>query len=509
MPSLTRLNRLKICFLVPLFIALAAVVIVPTTASAGTKTPGCGGKGERTCPLGWKATYISKAQTKCPKGSFFDISTAACWSCPRGSFRSVFPIKGNKACQQKPRTDYSKADKKKKLKLKVSKKNKCKKGQFWDKKGGKFGACWSCPKGYKRGVSKVDGHKACLKVTGLKSYKSTRMGNFQPCRKGFFDPRAKGQCWSCPKGYFRGVTKVNSKDACFIKPAAICDRGLVPDLISNRCVNTQMALCLAVVRVGKGAKGAGNALKKLINSTPGLKKTFNNRKKNQKRAEAETKRKKKGILKKLFVQAEAGSKQILAVKAVADKAARNVSKIRKAILREKFCTMTPAEGKKLVAQLNLKPTGIYKKASLFDGLSNPFIKSAHAANPKNFYMSYAVSVAGGAGLGGAFELSLVTDYDKHVGSFVAIGPALVSNATIGASVNIGFYWNSHIDDFKGWGWGIGVGGGPPTPPIGVGVDFYIPFGWHKLDGIGFNVGAGVGILPVDGNISASYAWRMW
>ena len=533
-------------------VALLFAVAMAAPASADN-TAKCGGDGERPCPISAKATFIDEAETSCPKGSFFDVASFACWSCPSGFNRTGAPAGSGGACIKPVKTEYKDADKDGKVKFSDKTINRIKKGRFdkickgdsfYDPAGGKFGACWDCPKGFIQNLtSSVKGGKACVKVSGASTKKADKVAAFSPCKKGFLDPRNGGECWSCPSGYFRGPTPVNAAGACIVKPEDVCDKGnilvyskclkkgacgkqgqrpclivervpscnagLAEDFIANKCVNTAVALCLGVVRMANGAKGAVEAMTKLVKNTPGLKQAFDDQKKEQSSGSSETKNKKKGIMDKLFAEAKEASNEIIAVKEVADKALKNVGKIRKSLLREKFCTMTPEEGKKLLAELDLKPVKLFKKASILDDIRNPFIGVAHAAKPKTFYMSYAAGIAGGVGLGGTFELSLATDYDKHIGSFVSIGPAAVSNATIGASVNVGFYWRTNINDFRGWGFGMGVAGGPPAPPIGVGLDFYIPKGWHTLDGIGFNVGGGVGYFPADGNFSATYAWRMW
>ena len=215
------------------FVAMLAMGFSVSTSSdalaARDKTYKCGAKGERVCPLAKKAKYLSKAMTKCPRGTFFDISTASCWSCPRGTHRTVFSIKKGKACEQRPKTSYQKAEKKRKGKIG----GKCKRGEFWDKKGGKLGACWKCPKSYKRGIAKVTAGKACIKISKFKHYKATKSGKFKPCKKGFFDPRSKGQCWSCPGGYWRGPSKVNRKNACIINAKYVCDKGKIG--VRNKC----------------------------------------------------------------------------------------------------------------------------------------------------------------------------------------------------------------------------------------------------------------------------------
>jgi hypothetical protein len=161
-----------------------------------------------------KAKYEGKFDINCPKGSFLDPRNGGeCWSCPKNYIRSVYPVNGGKACSRPLKVQYEKADKKRKIKF--GKKD-CKKGEFWDVKGGDgvLGACWDCPKGYNRTVFAVDSGKACAKASTFQFSKATYKAKAL-CPKGaFFDPRNGGECWSCPKGYERGVAKVNSGSAC-------------------------------------------------------------------------------------------------------------------------------------------------------------------------------------------------------------------------------------------------------------------------------------------------------
>lgn len=240
-----------------LSVAIGFSAALPDEARAAhDKTEKCGGIGEKPCPIGQKATYISKGG-KCPKGSFFDPRNGGeCWSCPSGTHRTIFPVTGKDACEQRIKTEYAKADKKRKVK--IGKKG-CHKGEFWDKKGGGLGACWECPKGYKRGLVAVDKPKACVKITQLKHFKATKEAKFQLCEKGFFDPRKGGECWKCPGGYFRGVTPVNKANACIVKPADVCDAGNI--LVYSKCQKKGQCgkqgqrPCLVVERIPSCDKG--------------------------------------------------------------------------------------------------------------------------------------------------------------------------------------------------------------------------------------------------------------
>jgi len=90
---------------------------------------------------------------------------------------------------------------------------KCPKGSFFD-----IGLwqCWSCPQGYKRTLTAVDTDQACSrpnkKIKG-QFKKATFMGHV--CPKGtFHDGIRDGECRKCPRGYKRSVFHVDTNIAC-------------------------------------------------------------------------------------------------------------------------------------------------------------------------------------------------------------------------------------------------------------------------------------------------------
>lgn len=93
----------------------------------------------------------------------------------------------------------------------------CPEGAFFDVG---LSSCWSCPSGYKRTWSAVDSDNACKQVI-VDTKKPTHEGDKNypwSCPEGsFYDDRNQGECWSCPEGYSRGLVAVDSdKDnACY------------------------------------------------------------------------------------------------------------------------------------------------------------------------------------------------------------------------------------------------------------------------------------------------------
>lgn len=144
-----------------IMLAACIALIAPVFSITSAEAAKCGGLNQRAC--GWsKAAYRGKP-LGCPRGQFYHRGTRRCWSCPSGFKRTVFPIKSKKACQ-------------------------------------------------KRG-----------KV--IAGFTRARLHGAVGCRRpAFFDPRAGGQCWTCPSGFRRTVWPVTSKKACKAKPA--CRSGL-------------------------------------------------------------------------------------------------------------------------------------------------------------------------------------------------------------------------------------------------------------------------------------------
>jgi len=173
--------------------------------------PICGGANQKKC--GNKpAEFASKALGKCPKGSFFDIGKWQCWSCPKGYKRGLAAVDTARACS-KPNKNIRGSFGPATFKGPV-----CPKGSFYD--GIRGGECRKCPTGYKRSAAHVDAKNACFIAAGRKHSKvrehSKATGLLKTdCPKGQFWDGADGKCHSCPSGYKRSTAHVHSDKACF------------------------------------------------------------------------------------------------------------------------------------------------------------------------------------------------------------------------------------------------------------------------------------------------------
>ncbi len=158
------------------------------------------------------AKWAGKANCKSKFGAYKDAKGVAwnpafrnlirgqCWSCPASApHRTTFPVKSAKACKRKAYKKYRRAAGPKNPGGKLVK-TKCGKGWFLDVGEGK---CYSC-QGYKRSLKSVTGAKACYKRVKAKRVAALYRGK-AGCGKRKFRNGVLDQCYSCPRGYARGV----------------------------------------------------------------------------------------------------------------------------------------------------------------------------------------------------------------------------------------------------------------------------------------------------------------
>ena len=163
-----------------------------------------------------KAKFVTS--TSCGKGQFRDPRKGGeCWSCPDGYNRTASAVTAKDACIRPAYTSHHDADHKRYTILATS----CHKGEFWDaynykKKGA---GCWTCSDGYNRTAEHITSSKACSKHHKAKpdEAKYHHKEGATRCEKSkdeFYDPRKGGECWSCPKDYNRSASPVDRDDSC-------------------------------------------------------------------------------------------------------------------------------------------------------------------------------------------------------------------------------------------------------------------------------------------------------
>jgi len=181
-----------------------------------------------------KATRIKNTPWphECSAGTFHDAwNGGACWRCPAGSNRTGNHISSGQACSQAVPEQQAKATPRGAAQ--------CKTGEFLDPRNG--GECWSCPAATYRTVFPVTGGEACEQRPGFRVDKATQVSAFSCPAGSFLDlinsrdsnvrsriqkqiaetgqqvsygTSAGGTCWSCPPGYDRDIYHVASDAAC-------------------------------------------------------------------------------------------------------------------------------------------------------------------------------------------------------------------------------------------------------------------------------------------------------
>lgn len=168
----------------------------------------------------------------CKGGSFHDAwDGGGCWTCPAGYRRTGNHIADANACVQSISEQQARAT--------LQGKAECKTGEFLDLRNG-F-ECWSCPTGTYRTVHPVNGNQACEQRAGVQLSKAVQVSAFSCPADTFLDlisskepivrqriekqivetgkrvsygNSAGGTCWTCPPGYIRDIYHVAGNAAC-------------------------------------------------------------------------------------------------------------------------------------------------------------------------------------------------------------------------------------------------------------------------------------------------------
>ncbi len=254
-----------------------------------------------------------------------------------------------------------------------------------------------------------------------------------------------------------------------------CDKGLAEDFITNRCVDDSAAFREAQCRAVVGAMQAGklpDALKPFVDEAK-------KRAPRLPRPEA-------------LAKATAYVEPLKPIVPELQRIYTEVEKTKDLFKPETLCS--PARLQARLKQLSAK--------------LEPVVKSFLPTYSGKFHMAYTLNASVAAGPGIAAGYALATDYDGGVGVYVYLGPAIVFNASLGDSVGVQFYPKVTLESFEGWGFGFGVSAGPPTKVFSGGAD--VAFTDRGVPvGIGISGGIGLGALPVDVDVSATHAWKLW
>ena len=425
----------------------------------------------------------------CPKGAFYDPRKGGeCWSCPSGTHRTVLhPVNGDKACEKRASSSWSKAayrGKAKRSKPKgafydprkggewwkcpskrprrtayaVTHKRACAtkrilgekfaratflgkvrmpkpKGAFYDpRKGGEY---WSCPAAYKRTAFPVTAKNACRKGRPATLTKANYKGTFG-CAKGtFFDPRKGGQCWSCPVSYkHRTVNPVTSSRAC----ASNFGQVFAAD---------SSGMCRKVVAaIRDGSRGAEKFQKEFekftAQVTKPLKKTMSKVVPDINSPKALQK-----VIRQINATTERYQPVLQELVRVANLVQRQPNRLSDVLLNPNLvCSGNPGKINDALHKAGLNRNLNIKKASLLDGF---LISSAHAKSKTTRRVFHVISVGSDVVtsqlVGPTLSLSVVTDFHQNFHLYFSLGVVVATAAGYDLSVGYMIFPHTSITEF--------------------------------------------------------------
>lgn len=451
-----------------------------------------------------KATKIGPAKGLTDlgcKGGFPDIE-GKCWKCPSGYKHDniLLAPTNNKVCKDEGGRENRKGDYKGKATGLL--KTDCPSGQWWSSHDN---GCYKCDSGFKHDILKKGNESGvCWRDKTDKFSAAERMsGNVFCDQGGFLDLIEGGTCWKCPSATPKRTTKpVNGTQACMSeacgkkdgRPCLItervpsCDAGLAEDFIANKCVpdHLKIAACKALVTALRAGGNLPEQMKAVLEPA-------NAKKNSQTRTKAQW-------AEKLIVDAVPIEPFMDDVKDLWKKANANKAQLMAVFHPDTFCTPGAVDPKLVAA-------GMRKAKAMVPGLKKVSFTEVQLRDPR-IYMSFGISGQLAAGVAAQFGLSVVTDFQGNVGTYVTVGPAIVTNLSLGDSIGVGVFPHSKLADFEGWGFAWGGSFGPPGKPFSGGADMMYS---DKMifQGGGFNGAIGLGALPADMYFGAGHTWKIW
>lgn len=97
---------------------------------------------------------------------------------------------------------------------------------------------------------------------------------------------------------------------------------------------------------------------------------------------------------------------------------------------------------------------------------------------------------------------------KRGALFTRLGREITVAARNGADPNGNFQLRTAITKARSAGLPAGNIERAIAKGSGQGIDFFFDEDFKKFQGFAVNVGGGIGLSPVDANVSASHAWKM-
>lgn len=401
--------------------------------------------------------------------------------------------------------------------------------------------CWlsgvtgfRCPSGYTHNTSYVaEDDRVCTK----ESYSSaTKLGGSVACTRGFFDPIDGGTCWTCPIDQpIRNLREsVKSAKACATKscggnrqrPCQLtervpsCNIGLVENLVTNKCgaLPSTYAVCKSVIDsvLGKKSKSSFEEWKgPFIDSMKKGVKALDDASKKAMTSAANASR--VGSMKKYVAELNLMKPRIStdAIKALFSDSERICAGDLSAVEAKLGEAFRPS-----AAVLSM---GDLRRSNERQGAHGPWSgEELSGGGGGHFFMEIGIVVSSAVGVGAFESLSFVTDFKGNTVALWSYGGGLTTNVKAEIADFVIFYPSVTVDDFGGsisefssWNWELSMAGGVIA---GGGLTFtydhqmgvHPELGQSSItpQGIGLTLGLSLDLLPAEGAVAASYAYRI-
>jgi len=393
------------------------------------------------------ATYQGKAF--CPKGTVFSPRKGGeCWSCD-GDVRTLAPVTTAKACKR-PGYNRFRAANVKKPRGKVVK-LRCDEGY---KLSPAAGLCYRCPKDWHRSIHSVKSNKACYQHVKEVHSRATFVSKFGCGRGQVFSLRGGGQCWSCPSGYVRTISRVNGKRACTNKFGEI--------FTANKG-----ATCRKVVGAFRGGAKAVSSFTGGLGEVVGIITKPVNKVMKKLTSNVKTPRALEIQMEDIAERMRKHRPAVERIGALAQNVGRNPRAVKKIFLDPQLmCGGDRRRIDRALVKAGFGPKQP-RKAGLFDGL---LIGSAHAQSSKHLYTVFSLAAVGGpvANPVNALALTYVTDFRGSGGWFFSPGRAFGTGPTWDSIVPFDITFSAYAFPYSSFSEFDGVGslGGEVAFPLG-------------------------------------------
>lgn len=190
----------------------ALLIALPTTANAqviDVDTVPARAAGSVSCKSKFSATEDLDA-------AFLHILNGTCYSCPTGFKRTINPdVLAGTACEKPGFNRHREATKHERATGLF--RTDCPGNQFWHAGNG---YCYSCPGGYRRTASGINSRNACVKRVPTQNAAARERGK-PGCGDDSFRHVLSDNCWACPPGYARSASISLSGDLSELDDACV------------------------------------------------------------------------------------------------------------------------------------------------------------------------------------------------------------------------------------------------------------------------------------------------